>query len=141
MYECFTFMDICATCVFHAHRGQKRMSYPLDLEWWISVNHHVCTGNWTQAFGESKSFNFELGHLICASNFKFRSLFWIYFLCKVKDKNQLSFLYMQTSSFISTIYWISFFPIVYFWSIYQILTGYTCMSLVLVLHSVLSLSL
>lgn len=43
---CFIYMNACTTCVHSAHRGQKRVLDPLELEQMV-MDHHVDAGNRT----------------------------------------------------------------------------------------------
>lgn len=38
-------MYICSLCLYSAHRGQKKVLDPLELELQTNVSHHVNIGN------------------------------------------------------------------------------------------------
>lgn len=44
---------MCTICVLGAYRGQKTVSYPLELELWTVVSHYVSTGIKTLALYKS----------------------------------------------------------------------------------------
>lgn len=45
VYECFTFMYVCASHIHRAHGGKKRVFSPLELELWTTGNCYVGAGN------------------------------------------------------------------------------------------------
>lgn len=44
-YMFFLSVYLCTMCMPDTHRGQKRVSNPLELELWMVVNHHVGAGS------------------------------------------------------------------------------------------------
>lgn len=57
LYEMFCLcIRVCTVCVPSAHRDQKGMSDPLELQLTMVVNHYVSAGNWTQALCKSSQY-------------------------------------------------------------------------------------
>lgn len=53
VYECFTCMYVSVPHVACCPGWHKRMLDPLKLEVWMTVNHHMDAGDWTQILRES----------------------------------------------------------------------------------------
>ena len=53
MYECFTFMYVCALHVYSTHRNQKRASDPLELELQTVMSCPTRARNWTEVLWKS----------------------------------------------------------------------------------------